>query len=765
MKKRNILWISTGIIMILAIMLVLTYSCKAPAPATITTPIPDDVALFGPDVAPIPAPPSIPIATPSPAPTPDDTTPPTVSSTLPANADAGVDINSAVTAVFSEALDPLTVTNATFTLKQGETPVSGTVTYDGVTATFMPEVILAAGTDYTAMMSTGVKDLALVGNAMAVNYTWNFTTYNGGDVVTPIDTKAPTVNSTIPVNTATGVAVNSAMSATFSEAMDPLTVTNATFTLKQGATPVSGTVTYDGVTATFIPEVILAAGTNYTAMMSTGVKDLALVGNAMAGNYTWNFTTYNGGGVVTAIDTTAPTVSSTFPVNTDWGVAVNSAMSATFSEAMDPLTITNVTFTLSRGVTPISGAVTYSGVTGTFNPDVDLAPGTNYTATISTGVKDVAGNVMVVNKEWAFTTTGGGGGRGGGGGGTPPADLTAPTVSSTIPVNTATGVAVNSAMSATFSEAMDPLTVTNVTFTLTQGVTPISGAVTYAGVTGTFTPTANLTASTTYTATITTGVKDLAGNALAVNKVWTFTTSITLAANPTAPSLGELARFAILTSQTITTTPGSHISNGDMGIMDLARTFYTGFTVGVNPGEFVELTNGLSYAHSDTDPALTAGYASTIDFLNQVRTDLTNAYNFLAAVTNPTAPLIASPSQLGGLTLTRGFYWTSADILITAGTLRLDAQGDPNSVWIISTTGTLTIGDPSGAIQLANGAQAKNVYFRSAGETVIGTGRTFYGNVFAASQVRVLTGANVTGRLFGKTAQVTLDAATVTKAP
>jgi Bacterial Ig-like domain len=116
---------------------------------------------------------------------------------------------------------------------------------------------------------------------------------------------------------------------------------------------------------------------------------------------------------------------------------------------------------------------------------------------------------------------------------TPIPDTTAPTVSSDIPVDAATGVAVNSEMTATFSEAMDPLTVTNVTFTLKQGSTPVSGAVTYAGVIATFRPAVNLAPSTTYTATITTGAKDLAGNPLAVNKVWSFTTGA--AADTTAP--------------------------------------------------------------------------------------------------------------------------------------------------------------------------------------------------------------------------------------
>jgi len=72
---------------------------------------------------------------------------------------------------------------------------------------------------------------------------------------------------------------------------------------------------------------------------------------------------------------------------------------------------------------------------------------------------------------------------------------------------------------------MDPSTITNATFTLTQGTTPVAGTVTYAGVTATFKPTANLAASTVYTATLTTGVKDLDGNALAANYSWSFTSA------------------------------------------------------------------------------------------------------------------------------------------------------------------------------------------------------------------------------------------------
>ncbi len=105
------------------------------------------------------------------------------------------------------------------------------------------------------------------------------------------DTTPPTVSSTSPANGATGIAINSTISATFSEAMDASTITTATFTIAG----ITGTVTYSGTTATFTPSSNLAYNTTYTATITTGVRDTS--GNAMASNYSWNFTT---GGVATS---------------------------------------------------------------------------------------------------------------------------------------------------------------------------------------------------------------------------------------------------------------------------------------------------------------------------------------------------------------------------------------------------------------------------------------------------------------------------------
>ena len=334
MKRKTILGVAISVIMILALTLVSACGPTSPIP---TSPIPT-----------------------SPIPTPSDTTPPEVSSTIPDSDATEVAINSTVSITFSEAMDPLTLTDATFTLKQGTTPVLGTGTYAGVTAIFTPDVDLTASTNYTATITTGVEDLA--GNALADPYVWSFTTG-----ATP-DTTAPEVNSTTPDGDATEV------SSTI------------------GATPEWNRAR---LSARFYPGAII--GRAVPALYTTAPEVSSTIGATP--------------------DTTAPEVSSTIPDSDATDVDISSAITAVFSEAMNPLTVTDVTFTLKQGDTDVTGAVTYAGVTATFTPDVDLTANTNYTATITTGVEDLAGNALADPYVWSFTT-----------GATP--DTTAPEVSS-----------------------------------------------------------------------------------------------------------------------------------------------------------------------------------------------------------------------------------------------------------------------------------------------------------------------------------------------
>jgi hypothetical protein len=328
-------------------------------------------------------------------------------------------------------------------------------------------------------------------------------------------------------------------------------------------------------------------------------------------------------------------------------------------------------------------------------------------------------------------------------------DTTAPTVISTVPVNGATGVLTNTKIAATFSEAMNPLTITTATFTLKQGATPVSGAVTYAGVTATFTPESGLAVSTVYTATVTTGAKDLAGNALAVNKVWSFTTGTAPA--PRAPvDLGSAGNFVILVKSGISTTGTTSIV-GDIGVSPIASTAITGFGLVMDAsGQFAtsSLVTGKVYA-ADYVPPTPATMTTAIS-------DMETAYTAAAGRTSPDHTELGS-GNIGGMTLAPGLYkWSSGVTIPTDVTL----SGNSDGVWIFQIAGTLDISSATQVI-LSGGAQAKNIFWQVAGQTTLGTYSVFNGNILGFTGIALQTGATLNGRALAQTA-VTLDANTIT---
>jgi hypothetical protein len=425
-----------------------------------------------------------------------------VVSTDPPDKATAVPAGTQVTVTFNQEPAASMKNAALVVLKTGHSSVDGSLSFSGSTAVFKPAANLAPNTVYSGKvtLSSGSHD----GNndKSGEAYYWSFTTAGGGNDVT-----APTVNSVLPANNATSVATGSAYKVTFSEPMNPATITATSITLKQGTVAVAGIVTYSGVIATFTPSAPLAVNTVYTGTVTTAVKDVA--GNALAANFTSGFTTE-----AAVTDVTAPTVLSASPVNNATSVSTGSSVTVTFSEAMNASTVTSTTFTLKQGSTGVAGAVSCSGTGATFVPSAALAANTVYTGTITTGAKDAAGNAIAANYTWSFTTA-------------VQADVTAPTVLSVTPLSNATSVAVNANPTVTFSELMNASTITSTTFTLKQGSTVVAGTVSYSGTTATFTPSAALAGGTIYTGTVTTGAKDAAGNALASNYTWTFTTVAT----------------------------------------------------------------------------------------------------------------------------------------------------------------------------------------------------------------------------------------------
>lgn len=671
---------------------------------------------------------------------------PAVVSTNPADTATLVPLTQIITVTFNEEMDRATITPASFTLQdltpvtrkkislvtgkkstislQGITSVAGIISYAGKTASFIPSGPLSTNTTYTGKVTASIKDLN--GIALQADYVWTFST--GATIL-------PTVISTSPADTAKGVALAKTITATFSVAMDPSSINDTTFIIKQGVTKVAGTISYIGKTASFKPSGNLESGKSYTAVITNAAKNVA--GTNMANDYEWNFST---GAVVSPI---SPTVILTDPLDLAPNVVLNKIVTVTFSIAMDSLTVNSTTFTLKQGTTAIPGTYSHTATTASFKPNSNLLSGTTYKATVTTGAKNVPGTPMANDYAWTFTT----------------GTIVAPTVILTDPLNLATNVVLTKIVVATFSMPMDSLTLTALTFTLKEGVNTVPGTFSHTATTVSFKPTKNLLSDATYTATITTGAKNLAHVSLANNYVWKFNTVAHL--GPKAVDLKSVARFGIIAGVGVSNNAGpSVINNLDVGIYPGVRSSITGFP----PATIV---GGAMYASDDVAPP---GVAA---MLLQAQTDLTAAYIYAAGATAP-APATVS-GDLGGQTLAPGIYKSTSTLGINTsslGNLTLDAQGDVNAVWIFQVASAFTtIGgapypSPSGGnVILTGGAQAKNVYWQVGSSATIGDYTSFKGNVLAFSSITMGAYSKADGRMLARNAAVTLTSTNIINKP
>jgi hypothetical protein len=714
---------------------------------------------------------------------------PTVTAAVPLNGAIDVTTNNPlITATFSEPMQPITGTaSMTVTCAAPCTNATGTVTLDATstiaTFTLTPGTALSILTQYTVTI-TGAMSLSS-GIPIAAPYSWQFTTAATTDA-------RPQVLTTIPVTTIPGptpaVPSNSLISAVFSKSMAPATINAQSFTLTCTAcTAPTGTVTYSAATntAVFTPAADLTPGQTYTATITTAATDLdgiALEGNQApppgASNYVWTFT-------AGAPDLTRPTVVLTDPATTTPGptpgVPSNTAIVAVFSKSMAPATINAQSFTVTCTAPCVSpaGTVSYSVATKTavFTPAANLAVGDTYKATITTAATDTLGNALASNYVWTFTTVG-------------PTAAGHVTVLSTNPAANSTTACPNTGINATFTVPsglrMNPATVTATTFTVT-GPAPASTPVTASSITldtatgtiATFTPQSPLTAGVTYTATIeggANGVSDLAvpPNTMLVNFTWNFTVATSSTTCPATIVLGAAAPFGTLGGSAGTTNQGVlTVINGDIGTTAVS-TKVTGFhDTGVGctytevPGADIGTVNGLIYT-APPPPTVACpneGTAATFAIASQARADALIAYNALVAA--PGGPN-AGAGNLAGLTLYPGDYTAAAgSFMIQGGDLTLDAQGNANAVWIFQMATTLTVGGPGAAapsnVILANGAQAKNVYWQVGSAATINAagGGTMVGTIIAQAGAAFSTHGNVNvvtlnGRVLSLGASVTM---------
>jgi hypothetical protein len=826
---------------------------------------------------------------------------PNVILTDPLEGTSDVALNKAITAVFSTEMNSSGITTGTFKVMQGTAVIPGTVSYSGTMATFTPTNALIANKVYSATIFKQVKDLA--GNTMLKDTTWSFATGT-----------LPLITITNPHDGDVNVAIETLVSATFSKMMNPISINSLTFTLKHGTTAVAGVVSYKDMSAIFTPTQPLQFGTEYTATVTTGVRDLA--NKSIPADSTWKFTT----GIL--IVPVLPYVVSTDPSDGATNVEINKIITATFSKMMDNTTINSSTFKVMNGTTPVLGYVSYAGTEGIFTPASPLLKGVTYNAVITTGAKDLDGNAKANDKRWSFSTIAApeqfsvtlsglpvAGGTTSGGGNFDIASLvnvtataasgytfenwtengtpvsTQPTYSFTLNGNrnlianfklipatqflvtlsalpieggttsgsglydigssvtvkatpktgytfenwTENGNPVSTLATFTFNLSGNKTLIANfkiippVQYTATLSSLPIAGGVANGGglfdagtsITVTATPNTGYTfdnwtengnpvsslAAYTftlngnrslvanfkvippvkYTASLSSlpiaggvtnggGLFD-AGSSITVtataNQGYTFekwtengstvSTAATyvftlngnrslvanfkvLVSGPQGIDLGSAGDFAVLAGSGISNTGVSTIITGDVG------SFPTATINGLLAGN----VNGTLYVVADPIVGL-------------AKTHLTAAFN---DAQGRSTNAISLPGQLGGLTLAPGLYVNSSTSGISGtganGILTLDAGGNPNAVWIFKMGSTLITGAGT-SIVLAGGAQAKNIYWSVGTSATLGTTSIFYGNILADQSITITTGATLTGRALTRIGAVTLDSNIVTK--
>ncbi|MEO8687467.1 MAG: ice-binding family protein [Solirubrobacteraceae bacterium] len=202
-------------------------------------------------------------------------------------------------------------------------------------------------------------------------------------------------------------------------------------------------------------------------------------------------------------------------------------------------------------------------------------------------------------------------------------------------------------------------------------------------------------------------------------------------AGPPPVGLGTADRFAVLAGSTVTNTGPSTI-NGDLGLSP--GTAVTGFPPGT--------VNGTTQAANPV--ALEA------------KADLTTAYDDAVGRTPPTP----APADLGGLKLTPGVYRSGSSLALT-GDLELDAEGDPNAVFVFQAGSTL-ISASASRVKLAGGAQACNVFWQVGSSATLGTTTDFAGNILALTSITMNDGVTLNGRALARNGAVTLINDTIT---
>ncbi len=374
---------------------------------------------------------------------------PTVVSVEPGDGAVAVAGNTPVRVVFSEGMDPGTLTPDAFSVSvMGGEAVPGTRSWDAPTrtATFRPSGAYPGGAVVEVHLSQAVKDLSGIG--LGADVSASFTVSN-----------APAVAASSPVADEVGVALGASVELQFTQPMDLSTLTQANVRLEDAdGAPVAGTWIPTATTLSIVPQAAFTESSLYSVVVTTAVRSAA--GVSFDAEYRFVFTTLG----------VPPQVVSVTPAHEAGDVPVTAQVELRFNEDMDAATFTAANLRLSDGAADVTGTVsTVDARTARFTPALPLRETAGYTVIAGLGLKDARGNALASEFRAHFRTE------------------PLPRIVSVLPAPNAQNVAPGAAIVLVANKALDAATVTLTpstgtpkgTLTLYQEDQVIEGAVTY----------------------------------------------------------------------------------------------------------------------------------------------------------------------------------------------------------------------------------------------------------------------------------------------
>jgi hypothetical protein len=203
-------------------------------------------------------------------------------------------------------------------------------------------------------------------------------------------------------------------------------------------------------------------------------------------------------------------------------------------------------------------------------------------------------------------------------------------------------------------------------------------------------------------------------------------------------NLAGAGSYVLLAKTGITNVTGSTITGGHLGVSPAAATFITGFAL------TADSTN--TFATSDSVVPPSRVYAS--NYADPTPANLTaavlamqGAYTDAAGRTTPDFLNLGS-GNIGGQTLVPGLYTWGTTVTIPED---VTIAGGANDVWIFQISDDLDLSTDT-RVNLAGGAQAKNIFWQVAGQVTIRAGAHFEGIILSQTAITLQTNATMVGR-------------------